>query len=89
MGTKYTSRQSITLDTANNGYYDEVVSMSQGLINKHFETLFDSYTSLKTINFDPPPDRDLASISGTLRAPQMVFNVDSSTNTGEVWYILR
>jgi hypothetical protein len=89
MPSKYNSRRGITLSTANDGFYDEVVSLSQGVINEHFKVLFDKNPAMQKIDFNPPPENDLASFEATLLPPRLLLNVDSTTNTGEVYYILR
>lgn len=76
------------MDTTKKEYFDQVVSLSQGIINEHFQKLYDMNKKMHKIFFDPPTS-DYSTVEATLLAPRLVLNVDSSTNTNEVYYILR
>lgn len=85
---KWTTRQDTCLDTTKKEYFDQVVSLSQGVINNHFNKLWDMNEKMHKIFFDPPTS-DYSTVEAELLAPRLVLNVDSTTNTNEVYYILR
>jgi hypothetical protein len=86
------TRYDITLDTgsstdvdAKNNHYDQVLAMSQGIINASFEELFRSIPDTAEMYHE---DRRTGRLDAVLDAPRIMIN-GSSTNATEVFYQLR
>jgi hypothetical protein len=81
------TRLDTAFDTADS-FFDEVVGLSQGIINQNFQQIFNSNISLMgNMIFDDP-------ILGTkmqakLLAPRIIMKTDVATDTGSVYYQLR
>lgn len=64
----YESRLDTTTRT-DNGSYDQVVALSQGLINDNFQKLYDLYPQLRNFEFS---DKIVGDFKGELLAPQIL-----------------
>jgi hypothetical protein len=85
------SRYDVTLDTGSNSdedaylnHYDQVIAMSQGIINASFRDMFEAKTK--------PPEMVLNHLRGNidaiLDAPSIMIN-GKTKNTTEIYYTLR
>lgn len=81
------TRLDTAFDTAD-GFFDEVVGISQGIINQNFQQIFNSNISaMGTMVIDDP----ILGTKGTLKmlAPRIMMKTDVKTDTGSVYYQLR
>ena len=88
------TRFDVSLSTGNDddiniatNYYDQVVALSQTLINRSFKNMFDSVEGINQLFHDDEQDSGDC-IEGTLGAPRIMFN-GSTENTTEVYYQLQ
>ncbi|UKZ83880.1 hypothetical protein TrVFT333_011694 [Trichoderma virens FT-333] len=84
----YVSRLETTTRT-DDGAYDQVLAVSQGLINDHFEALFDLYKGeLSKLYFKDPA---IGTFEGTLQAPKVLIPGadEPSANLNEVLLLVR
>ncbi|KAK5996112.1 hypothetical protein PT974_04539 [Cladobotryum mycophilum] len=84
-----TSRDDFSLTTMDGNHFDQVIGMSQGIINKSFEQLFkqlDKDNSGVEISFDEI--EGLGALSCHLDAPRILLN-GMTTNTTDAFYQLR
>jgi hypothetical protein len=77
-------RSQFTLDTPS-GYYDQIVGMSQGIINKSFKTMFDQVKGIAKIGIDA---RDKGSLDCVLDAPSILI-IGNTSSTAEIYYQLK
>lgn len=87
-----TTRYDISCDTgsatdkdASGNYFDQMLGMSQGIINASFQDLFNSVEEICELYED---NRMLGQIEAVLNAPTIMIN-GSSDNATEIIYQLR
>ncbi|KAK3344479.1 hypothetical protein B0T25DRAFT_463214 [Lasiosphaeria hispida] len=78
-----------TTTRADDGAYDQVLAVSQGLINEQFQALFDLYKDeLSKLYFK---DASIGTFEGTLQAPQVLIPGadETSANINQVLLLVR
>lgn len=63
------SRYEVTTRTGN-GQFDQVVALSQGIINENFKKLYDDHDELKTYYFS---EKGIGKIDAKLLAPKILI----------------
>jgi hypothetical protein len=79
------SRLKTQTTTTQNEYYDQVVVLTRGIINKSFENLTNLYPQTKTINIQ---DDDVGSIKGDL-LPTRIFILTPDVQIIKIGYQIR
>lgn len=77
-----------TSTRTDNGAYDQVIALSQGLINENFQKLYDLYPELKEFKAG---NEDVGIFTGKLLAPRVLIPGEDKGSflLGEVFFQFR
>ncbi|KAH8688008.1 hypothetical protein BGZ60DRAFT_335081, partial [Tricladium varicosporioides] len=79
-------RLKTSLNTSN-GYYDEVIALSQKIVNKDFETVYDHNPDMKNVYYS---SMLLGTINATVAAPKMILgSAVSSFDANSITYLMN
>lgn len=82
----YESRFETTTRTGD-GAFDQIIALSQGIINENFQKLYVMYSELHEVHFKEP---GIGTLDGTLLAPQVLIpSGENASNYSRVLFLLR
>ncbi|KAK0390684.1 hypothetical protein NLU13_0187 [Sarocladium strictum] len=87
MASSDDSRLDFSLDTSNGDYFDQVIGMSQEIINANFEHIHGSNKLLQFIHYDPPRLNSL--FKAETLPPKIVLQANVKTNASLCFFVIR